>query len=130
MLATVLAARLATIELLNLNQLIKKRKLHSSPSEDVKDLDNVHLGPSTNLKASRVQKQIDVDHEREKACAKRSANMSRLPALEALAHCTWVHCNKSYTLNKLVGVDSKWKFVLQIMVHQGSQLAVTLLLVD
>ena len=101
----------------------------------MKDLGNVHLGPPTNLKASRVQKQIGVDHEREKACAKRSANMSRLPALEALAHCTWVQCNKSYTLNKLVGVDSKWKFVLQIMVHQGSQwtssqLAMTLLLVD
>ena len=123
------------MNLLNLNQLIKKRKLHSSPGEDVKDLGNVHLGPPTNLKASRVQKQIGVDHEREKACAKRSTNMSRLPALEALAHCTWVHCNKSYTLNKLVEVDSKWKFVLQIMVHQGSQwtssqLAVTLLLVD
>jgi len=42
-------ARLATIGLLNLNQLIKKRKLHSSSSEDVKDLGNVHLGPSTNL---------------------------------------------------------------------------------
>ena len=41
MLATVLASRLATVELLNLNQLIKKR--------DVKNLGNVDLGPSNKL---------------------------------------------------------------------------------
>jgi len=138
--ATVLAA---TVEPLDLDRPIKKRKL------DVEDLGDVELGPSTNSKAPNVPKKTGVVRKREKTRANRKEKRGRerdarlggpaprekarkkyagsadllftdLDMREAEVTSTAytalddrVRGKKSYTLDELVGVDSKWKFVLQ-----------------